>query len=147
MNFVPLLMRGLSTDQFCDVLITCMESAQSMTMPRARMRTRSFVYKSAPWYDANCKAACKTKPAVLQCPHSTAEQKHMAEQYYHSVTARAKKLWQKCTDEELCDKAKKDPASCWKVCKKPEHGLCPVSMTAPVSGLQVSDGCFACRGC
>ena len=129
-HFMPMLGHEIDVDRLCDVLITCMKSAQSMTMPQACKRSGAFVHKSAPWYDATCKAARKTKRAVLQCPHSTVEQKHQAEQQYHSVTARAKKVWQARFNEELCQKARKDPASFWKVFKSPQHGVCPVSMAA-----------------
>ena len=79
-------------DQLCGTLIACMKSAQSTTMLQAQKRTGVYVQKSAPWVDASCMDACKTKRAVLQCPHSTIEQKHMAEQQYHFVTVRAKKM-------------------------------------------------------
>ena len=129
-HFIPLLGREIDVDQLCDELIACMKSAQSMTMPQACKRSGAVVHKSAPWYDATCKAARKTKRAVLQCVHSTIEQKHDAEQQYHSVTARAKKLWQARLNEELCENAKKDPASFWKVFKSRQHSVCPVSMAA-----------------
>lgn len=129
-HFMPLLGHELDVDQLCEVLITCMKSAQSQTMPQACKRSGPYVHKSAPWYDAECKAARKTKHAVLQCPHSTNGEKRLAAKQYHSVIDRAKKIWRARTNDELCEKAKKDPASFWRVFKKREHGVCPVSMTA-----------------
>ncbi|KAL3162344.1 hypothetical protein ABBQ32_010027 [Trebouxia sp. C0010 RCD-2024] len=53
------------------------------------MRSR----KQQPWFDSRCRKALTEKEAVYKSPHSTAEDKQVAEKVFRSLTDRVKEAW------------------------------------------------------
>lgn len=89
------------------VLWLCIRVAAHKTMPLARTRRGAPARVSKPWYDQACRDARLARRAVHDCPHSTDEQRLVAEKQYESVVSRSKKRWMQEHNAELVAAAEK----------------------------------------
>ena len=74
-----------------------------------------------PWCDQACGDARLARQAVHDCPHSTDEQRCVAEKQYKSVISRSKKRWMQERNDELVAAAEEDPSRFWKAFKAVQH--------------------------
>jgi hypothetical protein len=79
-------------DALSTALAECAKTAACDITPQACERRGRPARKLQPWYDQSCKDAYQHKKRVSQCPHSTAEQIHVAQTRYDSVTSRARQI-------------------------------------------------------
>ncbi|KAL3146627.1 hypothetical protein ABBQ32_000858 [Trebouxia sp. C0010 RCD-2024] len=90
--------------------------------------------KQQPWFDSRCREALRKKETVYKSPHSTAEDKQVAEKIFRSLTDRIQETWICQRNEELCEMAAK--GEFWKVFKVPLSNTCPVELSAQLEAFR-----------
>ena len=124
-NFIPLTQHTVVVNVMAQSMITSLLSAAHDTTPQTCNKPRMRSRKQQPWFDSRCRKALREKEAVYKSPHSTAEDKRVAEKVFRPLTDRVKETWTCQRNEELCEMAAK--GDFWKVFKVPLSNTCPVS--------------------